>query len=254
MIKNYLLMQNIKVENANAFNNITVGMPAVTGFLGAVHALERKLKNVKFYETSIIVHEYNLRSYRDFGNKLHLSISYPSQIKHNKLTLNEHIINQAYIDLDISLVVKMDMTNEDVSFSAFRNAVIRLLNTMRIAGGNIVSVGNVKILDNLNNIPYGYALVADKDDTRVSDEDALEYSIRKMMDDSNLILVPVGFKGITDFCKVEGARDNTVIHRFAESIYRLCRFVNTKSDDTDLSKIFWRYDYNSEDGLYQCVN
>lgn len=254
MIKNYLLMQNIKVENANAFNNITVGMPAVTGFLGAVHALERRLGNVKFGGTSIIVHEYSLRVHKDLSRKLYLSISSPSQIKHNKFAENEHIINQAYIDLDISLVVEIDKINEDVSFKVFRNTIIRLLNTMRIAGGNIVTVGNVKVIDDLNNIPYGYALVSDEVDLHTNDEDALEYSIRRMIDDSNLILIPTGFKGITDFCNVEGVRDNTVMHRFAESIYRLCRFINTKSDNTDLRKIFWKYEYNDEDGLYQCVN
>ncbi|MDO5674214.1 MAG: type I-F CRISPR-associated protein Csy2 [bacterium] len=40
----YLLLKRIHIENANAISSpITYGFPAVTGFLGAVHALSRRL-------------------------------------------------------------------------------------------------------------------------------------------------------------------------------------------------------------------
>ena len=39
----YVLLEKVNIENANAFNNITVGIPAITGFMGFAHALERKL-------------------------------------------------------------------------------------------------------------------------------------------------------------------------------------------------------------------
>ncbi len=43
----YLLFKRIYIENANAISSpITYGFPAVTGFLGAVHALSRRLRIV----------------------------------------------------------------------------------------------------------------------------------------------------------------------------------------------------------------
>ncbi len=44
----YLLFKRIHIENANTISSpITYGFPAVTGFLGAVHALSRKLQTLE---------------------------------------------------------------------------------------------------------------------------------------------------------------------------------------------------------------
>ncbi len=53
-IKRVLLLPHIKVNGANALSSpFTIGFPAMTAWLGAVHALQRKvnaegLRNVKF--------------------------------------------------------------------------------------------------------------------------------------------------------------------------------------------------------------
>ena len=44
MRKQYLLLSNLHIHNANAMSSsYTIGFPAITGWLGAVHALERNL-------------------------------------------------------------------------------------------------------------------------------------------------------------------------------------------------------------------
>ena len=44
----YLLLKRIHIENANAISSpITYGFPAITGFLGAVHALSRRLQSLE---------------------------------------------------------------------------------------------------------------------------------------------------------------------------------------------------------------
>ena len=41
----YLLLPNLHIHNAYAMSSsYTIGFPAITGWLGAVHALERNLK------------------------------------------------------------------------------------------------------------------------------------------------------------------------------------------------------------------
>ena len=43
--KKYLLLRHVKIHNANAFSSpLTIGFPAMTAWLGAMHALERKLR------------------------------------------------------------------------------------------------------------------------------------------------------------------------------------------------------------------
>ena len=42
-MKSLLILKNINVENANTIAGLTYGFPAITHFLGFVHALSRKL-------------------------------------------------------------------------------------------------------------------------------------------------------------------------------------------------------------------
>ena len=43
-MKAYLLISHLRIHNANAMSStLTIGVPAMTAWLGAVHALERKL-------------------------------------------------------------------------------------------------------------------------------------------------------------------------------------------------------------------
>lgn len=44
VMKAYLLISHLRIHNANAMSStLTIGVPAMTAWLGAVHALERKL-------------------------------------------------------------------------------------------------------------------------------------------------------------------------------------------------------------------
>ena len=44
-MKSYLLIRHMLVHHANAMSStLTIGVPAVTAWMGAVHALERKVR------------------------------------------------------------------------------------------------------------------------------------------------------------------------------------------------------------------
>ena len=73
-MKDILLIPNIQIHNANALSSpYTIGFPAMTAWLGFMHALERKLHNSEFSEvkfTGIIVSclDINLQTYKGKGD------------------------------------------------------------------------------------------------------------------------------------------------------------------------------------------
>lgn len=247
----YLLIENVQVENANAYNHIVVGMPAVTGFLGAVHALERKLNDISLGGVGIIVHEYQLHHVKDDDRNVHLTIPTPSQIKSHGFKLNEHVVNQAYMDLTISLLVEIIDVAEETNIKKICSSVKRKLNTMRIAGGIVVSADNVKVIDDDYKLYRGYALMMCDDNINIYG-DALDYAIEKIITKPECMLMQTGFKAITGICKVENSRDMDRKHVFAEGIYRLCKFVNVK-EVGGFYRLLWRYKYDSRQGLYECT-
>jgi len=69
-IKKLLLLPHLKVQNANALSSpFTIGFPAITAWLGAVHALQRKvngggLPQARFNSVAIISHQVDLQALR----------------------------------------------------------------------------------------------------------------------------------------------------------------------------------------------
>ena len=70
-MSNYLLIKNISVQNANAMSSaFTVGFPAVTAFLGFMHALQRKIngmtdfEKIRFSSIGISCNDFKIHSYK----------------------------------------------------------------------------------------------------------------------------------------------------------------------------------------------
>ena len=74
MRKQYLLLSNLYIHNANAMSSsYTIGFQAITGWLGAVHALERNLNangfpNLCLKKTAISCSECSVQWYRGPGD------------------------------------------------------------------------------------------------------------------------------------------------------------------------------------------
>jgi len=70
-MKKILLLPHLKVHNANALSSAyTIGFPAMTAWLGAMHALQRKLNqrgysNLRLTSVAVVSHECNLQVYKD---------------------------------------------------------------------------------------------------------------------------------------------------------------------------------------------
>ncbi len=74
MRRNFLLIPHLKIHNANAMSSpYSIGFPAMTAWLGAVHALQRYLKQNGFEKlelssVAISCHDLNLQTYKGLGD------------------------------------------------------------------------------------------------------------------------------------------------------------------------------------------
>lgn len=84
MTKNYLLLPHIVVHNANALSSgLTIGTPALTAFLGFVHAIERKIYDKwsgQFSKVGICIHKIKLQTYRGKKMMPHQSSAQPTHL------------------------------------------------------------------------------------------------------------------------------------------------------------------------------
>src|ERR1700741_835072 len=77
----FLLIPHIKIQNANAMSSpYTIGFPAMTAWLGAVHALQRHLQRVGFadielFKVAVSCHQFDLQIYRGQGDYINSIIS-----------------------------------------------------------------------------------------------------------------------------------------------------------------------------------
>ncbi len=65
----YLLLKNIEIHQANAISGpLTYGFPAISGFIGAIHRLNRTLQSdypdITFDGVLIACNHYTLQTYR----------------------------------------------------------------------------------------------------------------------------------------------------------------------------------------------
>jgi len=154
--KKIILIPHLKIHNANALSSpYTIGFPAMTAWLGAVHALERKLKAPQFYEgeeyidyedlhfvgMAVACHEINLQTYKGENDFVHSIIGTGNPL--DKTGRRPSFIEEARCHLDVSLIIEFE-TDEDSQDLA--NDIGDLLQgNMKIAGGDILSCHYSKI-------------------------------------------------------------------------------------------------------------
>lgn len=109
-LKRLLLLPHLKVHNANALSSpFTIGFPAMTAWLGAVHALQRKLNangfdSVKFIGTAVISHQCDLQTHKGVGDFVHSIIGTGNPL--DKTGARSAFIEEARCHLDVSLVIE----------------------------------------------------------------------------------------------------------------------------------------------------
>jgi CRISPR-associated protein Csy2 len=155
----------LKIHNANALSSpYTVGFPAVTAWLGAVHAMQRQLnaddeyKDVKFNATGIVCHKMNLQTHRGVTQKGYKQefdniISTANPIK--KDGTRPSTIPEIRCHLTVSLVIEYKGSFGGEDEQTKTKKLQDILHRMKFAGGDLISTNHkISFCDINNNEEY----------------------------------------------------------------------------------------------------
>ncbi|MFH2122992.1 MAG: type I-F CRISPR-associated protein Csy2 [Pseudomonadota bacterium] len=289
MIRRILLLPHIKVHNANALSSpFTIGFPAMTAWLGAVHGLQRKinasgLQNVVFNSVAVVSHKVDLQAYKGDGDFVYSIVGSGNPL--GKDGSRPAFIEEARCHLDVSLLIEYIGIVKDDEEKFIEQIAHHLNATMKIAGGDILSFkdpalyrieeGNDSDLRKLTRkLMPGYAIIERRElmmEAMEQGQDAIDalldylaihHSCEKDAEDNVtwssqrktsgwIVPIATGFHGLTELGQAKNQRDPDTPHRFAESVVTLGEFRMPHRIHS-LDEIFWRYHTDIEKNLYLC--
>jgi len=180
MSTNLILLPHIQVQNANALSSpFTIGFPAMTAWLGATHALQRKLNtkniHVLFNAVGVVVHKFDLKAYKgpdDFVYSI-VGTGNPLEPKSEKdkpqgNAVRPSFIEEAHCHLDVSLVIEYSGIEAQDERPMLEQLYQLLLGSMKLAGGDVLDCGEPDIVRDFDattrrRLMPGYALVERRD-------------------------------------------------------------------------------------------
>jgi CRISPR-associated protein Csy2 len=141
-MKSILLLPRIQIQNANALSSpYTIGFPAMTAWLGAIHALQRKLnqagfEDLKFKSVGVACHDLNLQTHKGRGDYVHSIIGTGNPL--DKDGGRPAFIEEARCHLTVSLVIEINETKIFQQREDFLIALKQCLHSLKIASGDIL--------------------------------------------------------------------------------------------------------------------
>ncbi|MGI6075624.1 MAG: type I-F CRISPR-associated protein Csy2 [Pyramidobacter sp.] len=288
----YLLLSHMYIHNANALSSpLTVGVPAMTAWLGAVHALERKvtqsteLQSVRLPRVGISFHKTDLQTYKGPGDYVFSVIGTSNPL--DEKGKRPSFIEEPRIHLEVSLLVELQGVNGD-NEKQFLSAVNQLLPTMKMAGGDLLNVKKTQVLyadpdkpptirKALRALMPGYVIIERRDlmnaeeVLRKDSLDRLLYALQLNCSaerDENgkvvrwessrayrgwIVPIAVGFRAISPLGSVRNQRDPSLPHQFVENVLTLGEFKMPYRFEK-LDEILWHYRYDQDNEMYLCVN
>ncbi len=288
-MRQFLLIPHLRIHNANAMSSpYTIGFPAMTAWLGAVHAIQRQLQqhaifaNTKLFKVAVSCHDMDLQTHKGVGDFVYSIIGTANPL--TKSGDRSAFIEEARCHLDVSVLIEFTGVSED-HVDALKKAVTDCVQRMKFAGGDVMSCRPVERLivdeDNqsevrkiVNKLMLGHVLVERRDlmiEQMAQGKDALDALLNhlKVMhhateDDKDkvtwttsrltkgwLVPIAVGFQGISELGLAQHQRDASTPHRFAESVVTLGEFVMPYRI-TNIDDMLWQYHVDLEHNLYVC--
>ncbi|HDV5286037.1 TPA: type I-F CRISPR-associated protein Csy2 [Vibrio cholerae] len=284
---NVLILPHLKIHNANALSSpFTIGFPAMTAWLGFVHALERKLSqagvsDLMLHSAAVVSHWCDVQTHKGEGGFVHSIIGTANPL--DKDGSCSAFIEEARCHLDVSLVIEWSGNEDQVQQPDFTLQLQAVIATMKVAGGDVLAVGKPSVKSViteddtgrvLRQLMPGYVLIERRDlmiDAMQQGDDALDALLGyltvhhhcEQLEDQSVIwhsqrktsgwIVPIatGFQGISPLGEAKNQRDLSVPHRFAESVVTLGEFVMAHKIK-HLDDILWQYHPDLENDLYLC--
>lgn len=145
MRKQYLLLSNLHIHNANAMSSsYTIGFPAITGWLGAVHALERNLNTNGFpylclKKTAISCSECSVQWYRGPDDYKWSICGTANPLKKKGSGFERPpFVEEPRCELRANLLIEMSGYQDEYREELLQ-CVAKQLARLKIAGGDIVN-------------------------------------------------------------------------------------------------------------------
>ncbi|MCL1047539.1 type I-F CRISPR-associated protein Csy2 [Shewanella electrodiphila] len=140
-IKTLLILPHIKVHNANALSSpFTIGFPAMTAWLGATHALQRKLNHdgftdLSFIATGVVSHQCALQTHKGVGDYVSSIIGTGNPLDKNGS--RSAFIEEARCHLDVTLLVELNGLTKSDEVAVLARVTHHLQGHMKMASGDI---------------------------------------------------------------------------------------------------------------------
>lgn len=288
-IRRFLLIPHLKIHNANALSSpYTIGFPAMTAWLGAIHALQRYLRNqglneIELTGVAVSCHRFDLQTYKGAGDFVYSIVGTANPL--DKDGSRPAFVEEARCHLEVSLLVELRGLDSD-DHDHFKSLIDFQLHRMKWASGDVLAVKPVEILPideddeyetrkALNRLMLGHVLVERRDLMRKTmqeeNKDALDALLdhlkimhRSTQDENSkvtwssqrkmpgwLVPIAVGFQGVSELGTAKNQRDYDTPHRFAESVITLGEF-KMPYRITRLDDMLWNYRVIPEKNLYLC--
>ncbi|QNI01641.1 type I-F CRISPR-associated protein Csy2 [Halomonas sp. SH5A2] len=138
-VKNLLVLPHLRVQNANAISSpMTWGFPAMSAFVGLMHALERKLYaagiNVSLGNVGVICHDFDAQATEGgYIRGFHLTRN-----PVDKTGGTAAIVEEGRIHLDITLIFAIDTAAAESERERIAEKIGEIVAGMRIAGGSVI--------------------------------------------------------------------------------------------------------------------
>ena len=151
----YILINRVKVQGANAIAGFTWGFPAITHFLGFSHNLSRKLSSTDHYSDislngcAVIAHNHHVHTYGSAYNVEFTQSRNPPYLHSHDKTATPPVIEEGKMNMTVSLLIEYEgnVGNRQENFIEWltKNCFLQ-----RLAGGTILDICRVEIHGNNN--------------------------------------------------------------------------------------------------------
>lgn len=286
--RTFLLIPHLKIHNANAMSSpYTIGFPAITAWLGATHALQRRINqqgfnSLAFKAAAVSCHHIDLQTHKGKGDYIHSIVGTANPL--DKDGNRPAFVEEARCHVEVSLLIETEGLSSDEMEQA-KNLIDEQIQQMKFAGGDVLSVKDVDfhtvntddtadVRKLLNKLMLGTVLIERRDlmvEAMNQGQDPLDAMLgyikinhRSTQSESGsvtwraerktagwIVPIAVGFQGLTELGFAKNQRDTNTPHRFAESVLTLGEFLMPYRVH-NLDTILWQYHADTDHDLYLC--
>lgn len=152
-LSHYLVLNKIHIQNANAISSpLTYGFPSLNGFIGAIHALNRKMQTdfpgIRLDGTLIACHDYRLHAYRPYNLADYTFNLTRNPIKKDGKTAA--IVEEGRIDLTVSLVIEIyndvDLSENEALQQKLLDYIQKQIMQQRLASGSVMHIQKTSLI------------------------------------------------------------------------------------------------------------